>query len=78
MDKYVKQFNIKNSLAVQNFCLLHWRRGAQKYNHILAFLKDQKWITCGYQAMLFATLEMMKKVMSNFWDCYKRLGLLAW
>ena len=55
MDKYVKQFNIKNSLAVQNFCLLHWRRGAQKY-----------------------TLEMIKKVMGNFWDCYKRLGLLAW
>ena len=78
MDKYVKQFNIKNSLAVQNFCLLHWRRGAQKYNHILAFLKDEKWITRGYQAMLFATLEMMKKVMGDFWDCYKRLGLLAW
>lgn len=48
MSKYVKQFSIKNSLAVQNFCLLHWIR-AQKYNHILAFLKDQKWITCGYQ-----------------------------
>ena len=67
MSKYVEQFNIKNSLAVQNFCLLHWIR-AQKYNHILAFLKDQKWITCGYQAMLFATLEMTKKLMDNFWD----------
>lgn len=49
MSKYAEQFNIKNSLAVQNVCLLHWIR-AQKYNHIhLSFSKrsevDNLWLS---------------------------------
>lgn len=76
MSKYAEQFNIKNSLAVQNVCLLHWIR-SQKYNHILAFLKDQKWITCGYQAMLFAALEMTKKLIDNFSGLLQETGIIS-
>ena len=76
MSKYVEQFNIKNSLAVQNFCLLHWIR-AQKYNNILAFLKDQKWITCGYVGNVICHFRNDKETNGQLLGLLQETGIIS-